>query len=286
MRILMIFIFTTTVFRCLANDSLNSISLNKKWQLEFIGSYNYNYRKTNGKTSDKFPNRPANERSIINQYIDTGNIACYSKNIGILITRKIWKPFSIQIGLIYGRKGYMYARESLIYPYGTFIDSYIKIIPEKMFVIPLKIKFIFPLYMQLIKIGTAVGCDFNFYTRNKYENQNLYIQNDYLANETNGFFGFTPTKKFPDETKLLHEFYAVPFIQYNLGLNIQLKLYKSLFTSVSYNYISQIKYDNSGEYYYKSILINSNNPQYAVGGFSYQIKPYIHSFGIGLGFEF
>jgi len=278
------FILSTILISTLsvsAKDSLNVNTTNKKWQVELTGSYNYNYRRT-GAIIDKLPIRI--ERNVINQYIDTGNIASYTKNIGILISRKIGKNLSIQSGLIYGRKGFMYSRQYSSYNAGySGFGSYIRFIPEKVYTFPLLIKSLFSIYKNKIKIGASIGCNFNIYSnRNKYQDDHFYSHSSYLSDETSGFFGFTPVRKLPPETRLLHEFNGVPFVQYNLGLFVHLKLYKSLFTSLNYYYISQFNYYESKEYYANSSPIN----QYGLGGFSYEIKPYIHSFGLGIGIEF
>jgi hypothetical protein len=110
-----------------ASDNLNVKSFGKNWQLDMVLEVIITtIEKQMAKHQINFPDRPANERSIINQYIDTGNIACYAKNIGILITRKIWKPFSCSNWLVrfMVQEGYMYARDIFnCDQYGTFIDS-------------------------------------------------------------------------------------------------------------------------------------------------------------------
>jgi hypothetical protein len=98
-----ILLFALTSF---AKDSLNLNATNKKWQIEIAGNYNYNYRKL-GAITDAYLVGPKIDRSIINEYLDTGNIACYAKNIGLLISRKLGKVLSFQTGLYYGRRGYM-----------------------------------------------------------------------------------------------------------------------------------------------------------------------------------
>jgi hypothetical protein len=270
-------------FSTFAKDSLSLKPSQNKWQLELLGNYNYNFRKI-GSITDAYITGHKIDRSSINQYLDTGNIACYTKSIGILISRKIWKNLSIQSGLIYGRKGYMYSRQysSFNAGYSNF-GSYIRFIPEQVYTFPLMIKYLFSIYKNKVSIGASIGSNINLYSnQNKYKDANFYQTTSYLSEETSGFFGFTPATKFPGETRLLHEYNTVPFLQYNLGLIIHFKMYKSLFTSFNYNYISQFKYFESKEYYYNSFPFN----QFGLGGFSYEIKPYIHSFGIGLGFEF
>jgi hypothetical protein len=112
-----------------------------------------------------------------------------------------------------------------------------------------------------------------------------------LVDETNGFFGFKPKINLPPQTRLLHENSTSPTVpswQYNIGAFFQVKLYKSTFARLNYNYISQIHYSQSKEYKDGSTLFRPIIPgvPYIVDGFTYEIKPYIHSFGIGLGFEF
>jgi len=265
-----------------AKDSLNLKAINKKWQIEITGNYNYNYRKVGAVTYDGII-----ERSIINEYIDTGNIACYSKNIGLLISRKLGKVLSFQTGTYYGRRGYMYSRQLVSFSNGlqTSTSTYIKFVPEKMVNIPIKVILIIPTLKQKLQIGASFGLDFNFYTkRDNFEDPNFYFYNEsYLEEETNGFFGFTPTRKFPKETKLLHDKstpLTTPYLQYNLGIFIQIKIYKSIFTSIKYNYISQPVYSESQEYYYDSFPL-----QQGKGGFRYEVMPYIHSFGVSVGFD-
>lgn len=280
MRVFILSILILASLSTLAKDSLIVKESKRKWQLELTGSYNYNYRRTRAIT-DNYPNI---DRNIINQYIDSGNIACYTKNIGILITRKIWKNLNIQSGFIYGRKGYMYSRQysSFNAGYSNF-GSYIRFIPEKVYTFPLIINYEHSIYKNKVSIGASSGFNINLFSnRKKYNDANFYQTASYLNEETSGFFGFTSKAKFPDETRLLHEFYTVPFLQYNLGLFIHFKMYKSLFASMNYNYISQFNYSESKEYYTNSFPFN----QFGLGGFSYEIKPYIHSFGVGLGFEF
>jgi hypothetical protein len=262
-----------------ANDSLNLKTTNKKWQIEIAGNYNYNYRKLGTVTYDGII-----ERSIINDYLDTGNIACYTKNIGLLISRKLGKVLSFQTGVYYGRRGYMYSRQLVTFSNGlqALKSTYIKFIPEKMVNIPIKIMLLIPTLKQKLQFGASFGLDFNFYTkRDNSEDPNYYFNNEsYLEEDTKGFFGFTPTRRLPKDTKLLHD-PSTPHLQYNLGVFIQIKLYKSIFTSIKYNYISQPVYSESQEYYYDSFPF-----QQGKGGFRYEVKPYIHSFGIGMGFEF
>jgi hypothetical protein len=281
MRILFLMTLLLVVTSTTAKDTLNVKSSKNKWQIELIGSYNYNYRST-GIVRDVYDLIGSKvEQKDINQYLDTGNIACYTKIAGVLLTRKIWKPINIQLGVLYGRKGYMYARQLRYYNDGLNKGVYINIIPERTITIPVKINAIFTLYKKIIRIGASLGCDVNFYpNRFKYEDIEFSYTKSNLSEETSGIFGFTPVKKFPDNTRLLHEYYTVPRFQYNVGLIIQIKIYKNLFSSINYNYISQFKYVQSGEYYYNSF------PSSPGGGFSYEVKPYIHSFGVGLGFEF
>lgn len=266
-----------------AEDSLNIKSSNKKWQIEILGNYNYNYRKT-GEIKETLILQ--NDRDAINNYIDTGNIACYTKNVGILLSRKIWKPLSFQFGIIYGRKGYMHTRQLVGYSKGKggFSDIYIKAIPEKMIIIPLDINFIVPAFYQKLKFGTSIGIDLNLIANHnkknlrKYGSDYYFSKESYLKEETSGYLGFTPVSKLPQNTKLLHESSAMPLLQYNIGLFVQVGLYKSLFTSIKYSYISQLGFTETNDY---NIYI-----PYVRNQFKYEVKPYIHSFGISLGFEF
>lgn len=265
-----------------AKDSLNLNVINKKWQIEITGNYNYNYREV-GAITDAYLVGPKIERSIIKEYLDTGNIACYTKNIGLLISRKLGKVLSFQTGVYYGRRGYMYSRQLVTFSNGlqALKSTYIKFIPEKMVNIPIKIMLLIPTLKQKLLFGASFGLDFNFYTkRDNIEDPNYYFYNEsYLEEETNGFFGFTPTRRLPKDTKLLHD-QSTPHLQYNLGVFIQINIYKSIFTNIKYNYISQPEYSQSQEYYYDSFPF-----QQGKGGFQYEVMPYIHSFAIGLGFE-
>lgn len=269
-------------------DSLKVKSSNKIWQLELIYFYNYNYRKV-GKINDN----ASYGSDLIHNYLDTGNIACYTNNLGILATRKIWKPISLQTGFIYGRKGYMYSRQVEGYSNGKgrFTDTYIKYIPEKMIIIPVNFNIRFATSNQELKFGLSLGLDFNFYLNRGKETYYYFFNESYLNQETRGFFGFRPAQTMPDKTKLLHDIKTsktVPYLQHNLGVFIQAKLYKSLFVIIKYNYISQPIYTESKEYKDGSTFfrpVNASVP-YLVAGFTYEIKPYIHSFGIGVGFEF
>jgi DNA polymerase III sliding clamp (beta) subunit (PCNA family) len=83
MRKLIFYVILICGFNGFAKDSLIVNNSSKKWQLELTCSYNYNYRKV-GQITDN----ASYGLDIINNYIDTGNVACYSKNVGILITRK------------------------------------------------------------------------------------------------------------------------------------------------------------------------------------------------------
>lgn len=266
-----------------AEDSINVKTSSKKWEMEIIGNYNYNFRKT-GEIKETLILQ--NDRDAINTYLDTGNIACYTKNIGILLSRKIWKPLGFQFGIIYGRKGYMHSRQLVGYSNGKggFADIYIKAIPEKMIIIPLNINFIIPALNRKLKFGASIGIDLNLLAnRNKkkirkYGTDYYYYNESYLKDETSGYMGFTPISKLPSNTKLLHESNAMPLLQYNIGLFVQVRFYKSLFTTIKYNYISQLGYTETNDY---NLYIPNVRNQ-----FKYEIKPFIHSFGIGLGFEF
>jgi hypothetical protein len=275
-----ILLFALTSF---AKDSLNLKTTNKKWQIEIAGNYNYNYRKV-GDITDAYLVGPKIDRSIIKEYLDTGNIACYTKNIGLLISRKLGKVLSFQTGVYYGRRGYMSSRQLVTFSNGlqALKSSYIKFIPEKMVNIPIKVMLIIPTLKQKLQVGASFGLDFNFYTKlnNKEDPDYYFYSESYLGEETNGFFGFTPTRKLPKETKLLHD-KSTPYLQYNLGVFIQIKIYKSIFASIKYNYISQPVYSESQEYYYDTFPL-----QQGKGGFLYEVMPYIHSFGIGLGYSF
>jgi len=279
MRILIINVILICALQAVANDSLNIKSSNKKWQIEILGNYNYNYRKT-GEIKETLILQ--NDRDAINNYIDTGNIACYTKNVGILISRKIWKPLSFQFGIIYGRKGYMHTRQLVAYQNGKggFTGTYIKAIPEKMIIIPLKLNFTIPILNQHLIFGASVGFDFNFGVNNynSKESYYYYFNESYLRYETSGFFGFKPVNRLSPNTKLLHEGGTMPFLQYNLGLFLKVKLFKSWFTCLKYNYISQLRYFETTDYDVYIPKIRNH--------FKYEVKPYIHSFGIGLGFEF
>ena len=274
-----ILLFALTSF---AKDSLNLNATNKKWQIEISGNYNYNYRKL-GAITDAYLIGPKIDRSIINEYLDTGNIACYTKNMGLLISRKLGKVLSFQTGAYYGRRGYMSSRQLVTFSNGlqALKSTYIKFIPEKMVNIPIKIMLIIPTLKQKLQFGASFGLDFNFYTklRNKEDPDYYFYSESYLKEETNGFFGFTPTRKFPKDTKLLHD-QSTPHLQYNLGVFIQIKIYKSIFTCIKYNYISQPVYSESQEYYYDSFPL-----QQGKGGFRYEVMPYIHSFGVSVGFD-
>ena len=87
-------IFLLTTIYTQAKDSLNVKSSIKKWQLEIVGTYNYNYRKTRA-IAETFSLQ--NDRNTINAYLDTGNIACYTKSFGILTSRKIWRSMAITV---------------------------------------------------------------------------------------------------------------------------------------------------------------------------------------------
>ena len=282
MKTILFKIFLLTTIFTQAKDSLNVKSSIKRWQLEIVGTYNYNYRKT-GAIKETFSLQ--NDRNTINAYLDTGNIACYTKSFGILTSRKIWRNFIVQIGLIYGRKGYMYSRQ-LSYNIFSPVNNpkyYIKNIPETMVTIPFNVSKMVFTFKKRISFGLSLGCDLNLLGFSaKYKNKNFYSEESYLGDETSGLLGFSPVKNYPSNTGLLHEVSSsrtVPLLQYNLGVLVQVKIYRSFYATVKYNYLSQLKYSESIEYEYAYIPNTKTN-------FKYEIKPYIHSFGIGLGFEF
>ena len=269
-----------------AKDSLIVKSSSKKWHLELTYSYNYNYRKI-GSISDN----ASYGLDIINNYLDTGNVACYTKNVGILITRKIWKSFGFETGIQYGRKGYMYTRTQNSDYLGNNTNYYIKYIPEKMFGITFNLNSMFSVYKDLVKIGTNMGCIINSIHVFRQNDKNYFIDKSYLADEKKGFFGFKPSTMLPANTRLLHDISTSPTVpnwQYNIGAFVQVNLYKSIFARFRYNYISQTNYSQSKEYKDGSTLFRPVTPgvPYNVDGFTYEVKPYIHSFIIGLGFEF
>ena len=286
MRILILYAIILWSLNGFANDSLIVKSSSNKWQLEFTCSYNYNYRKVVG-----ISDNASYGLDIINNYLDTGNIACYTKNVGILITRKIWKYFGFEAGIHYGRKGYMYSRTQTSDYSGNNSNNFIKYIPEKMFGITFNLNSTFSVYKDLVKIGTNMGCIINSIHVFRENDKNYFFDKSYLADEKKGFFGFKPTTSMPSKTRLLHDISTSPTVpnwQYNIGTFVQVNLYKSIFAKFKYHYISQTNYSKSKEYENGSTLFRPVIPgvPYMVDGFTYEVKPYIHSFIIGLGFDF
>ncbi|HRG60060.1 MAG TPA: hypothetical protein PK323_13985 [Bacteroidia bacterium] len=247
-----------------AQDSLNSIKNKEcKWQLHLNYSYCYNNRNTWLHLNNS--NIP--EKDILN-YIDTAIIPCYTKRTSVLFIGNISRFFAIQFGLNYGRTGYL---SSPIIAENYYGQKYalIKSIPELRTSITAATRINIPIYKNM-KLGLLSGIEIN-----PNSQKNYYDAFYRLKNETKGLWGIKPTKKINGETIVLHGGHGVGFVQFNIGFITQINISKRLYISLGYDYFSQFK---------KGLIIQdrySGNPT-----FSYYLRPYVHSFSIGIGVNF
>lgn len=268
------FVFT---FDSLASDSIvKKKKSTMKWELELICSKTFNNQYTNNvKTSGI----PTNE---VTNYLDTCTISCFTNSLGLILSRIIHKHIKIQGGVIFGRKGTISAPEISAFYTGYGYGLYIKTIPEKILTFPFRLNPNYSFFGDRLTVGILGGFDVNFntYQKPKDSNNNLYFKPEYLKQNSKGFFGFKASKEFPEDTKLLHDQATVSLLHYIIGLNIQIKLFKNVYSELNYNYSSTFSKLEYSEYFYDRINLPYGS------WISYNSIPYMHNLGLGIGIRF
>lgn len=277
MKYLFICIPFILTFDSLASDSLGQKkNSTMKWEFELICAKTFNNQYTKNVKSSGIP---SNE---IANYLDTSAISCYTNSLGLIFARKVNKHFKIQSGVIYGRKGTMSARQISAYYTGYGYGLYIKTIPEKILTIPVRLNPNHSFFNDRLIIGILAGFDVNLntYQKPKDSNNNLYFKPDYLKQNNKGFFGFKASEEFPEDTKLLHEQATVGLLHYIIGINIQIKLFKNVYSELNYNYSSTFSKFEFSEYFYDRLNLPRGS------WISYNSIPYMHNLGLGIGMRF
>jgi hypothetical protein len=262
-RLLLILIIITNL-NVEAQDSLmHSKKKESKWQVQLTYSYCYNNRNTWLHLNNS--NIPV--KDVLN-YIDTAIIPCYTKRTAVQIIGNISPYFSLQFGFNYGRTGYL---SSPIITEDYYGKKYalIESIPELRTSITIATRINIPIG-KYIKLGLLSGIEINPNSQKNYD-QAFYR----LKEETDGLWGFKPTKEIGGETIILHGGHGVRFVQFNIVFTNQITITKRIYISLSYDYFSQFK---------KGLIINdrfSGKPT-----FSYYLRPYTHSLSVGIGVHF
>lgn len=251
---------------CVNIKAQDTLQLNKKkrgnWQMQLTYSYCYNNRNT----WLHLNNSNLTENEVLT-YIDTAIIPCYTKRTAIQIIGNISPYFAMQLGLNYGRTGYMAAPIPLTNSYNGQQYAEIAYIPEPRTSITFGTKINITI-RKFVTLGLLSGIEIN--PNSRYYDTDFY----YLKDETNGIWGINPTKKIDGNTLIIHGGHGIGFIQYNLGLITQINITKRIYTVFGYDYFSQFK---KGQIE-KRISYTQK--------FSYYSRSYTHSFSIGIGLRF
>jgi len=233
------------------------------WQIQLAYSYCYNNRNTWLHLNNS--NIP--EKEVLN-YIDTAIIPCFTKRTAVQIIGNISPYFCLQFGFNYGRTGYL-SSPIITEDYNGKKYALIESIPELRTSITIATRINIPIG-KYIKLGLLSGIEINPNSQKNYD-EAFYR----LKEETDGLWGFKPTKEIGGETIILHGGNGVRFVQFNIGFTNQITITKRMYVSLSYDYFSQFK---------KGLIINdrfSSKPT-----FSYYLRPYTHSFSVGIGVNF
>jgi hypothetical protein len=259
---IILFLIVSTNINIIAQDSLiYSKKKESKWQLQLSYSYCYNNRNTWLHLNNS--NIP--EKDVLN-YIDTAIIPCYTKRTALHIIGNISPYFALQLGINYGRSGYMAAPISKVN--SNTGDQYAEIafIPELRTSITFATRLNIPIG-KYVKLGLLSGIEINPNAQNNF-NHSFY----YLKEETRGIWGVKPAKQVDGNTQIKHASNSSRPAQFNLGLITQIKISKRIYSVIAYDYFSQFK---------KGLIIKdeySGKPT-----FSYYTRSYTHSFNVGIG---
>jgi len=277
MRILILIIICTWFPKNLiAQDSLNSIKKKPKWSLIFAIDNNYNYRyvrKPNFLDYGYPVNYDYTQADL--DYLDTSNIACNMKSIGLKIERSIWKFIAFQSGFVYGRKGYMGCRdvEETTFKTGSIYRLYYTRIPLPTLSIPVGLCLNKTILNNKLIISVNSGMEVNFITK-KFQANDFKMNIGKIKDEKSGFFGFSNLKDVDDNLYYEpHEFGTINSSQYYAGLNIKYLIFKNTFIHLGYSYISEFKFHKTNDRLHSSAYI-------------YEKRSYIQRYGAGIGLCF
>jgi hypothetical protein len=241
-----------------AQDSINDLSKNLTFSIE----NNFNYRYVRVPTGRDMGVEKMN-------YLDTCNVACNMKSFSIKFEQKIWKFIAFQGGLLYGRKGFMGCRDVIADDYGRLILIYTQV-PLKTYTLPLGIIIHRNFFKSRLNVGINSGLELNYITfkeRNSSDGNRRTIKGMQF-----GFFGFDAVNKISNQLSF-QENAPNMSLQYYVGLNLKIIIFKNSFLNLGYAYISDFKFNEVFDDLY-------------VRNYKYERKTYIHRYGGGIGFMF
>jgi hypothetical protein len=124
-------------------------------------------------------------------------------------------------------------------------------------------------FKSRLNVGINSGIELNFIT--SQEGSSSYGRKT-IAEMRYSFLGFAPMRKIDNQLSFQEET-SYRFMQYYIGLNIKIRIFKKAFINLGYNYVSDFKFYKVDD----SLYIRS---------FIYERKSYIHRYGGGIGFMF
>jgi hypothetical protein len=252
-----ILLFISFISKLNAQDTTNDY----QGSITFSVDNNYNYR---------YVRVPSGRDKGIDKmnYLDTCNIACNMKSFNIIFERKIWKFISFQSGLIFGRKGIVGCRDIVADDVGRLILIYTEV-PFKTYTIPIGISINKDFIKSRIILNLNSGFEINLITS---QEQNSSYGRRTIAGIQVGYFGFDALRK-TDNQLSFKEDSRPNVIQFYVGLNFIIKIYKKTFLNLGYNYVSDFKFYEVFDNLY-------------IRNYKYERKSYIHRYGGGIGFMF
>ena len=252
-----ILIFLGISLNLKAQDSINDY----RGSITFSIENNYNYR---------YVRVPTGRDKGIDKmnYLDTCNIACNMKSFSIIFERKIWKFIAFQSGLIYGRKGYMGCRDVIADDLGQLILIYTKV-PFKSYTIPIGINIKKDFIKSRIILNIKSGLELNLISS---QEMNSSYGRRTIEGMQYGYFGFGALQKIDNQLSFQEHAPNIN-LQYYVGLDFKIIIFRNMFLSLRYNYISDFKFYEVYDDLYIRI-------------YKYERKSYIHRYGGGLGFMF
>lgn len=262
-----------TLFLILCKGNVHSTELpaekEDKWQIQFNYDKLYNYRYA--KISENAFLNSLDHSFMLAQaaYIDTGHIATYTNQLGLMIQRKIWKFIHLQTGFTFSRRGYLgtYVKHNQT-PFKT-----IELLPRKVIFFPMFILFSFKIKEKLI-FELGMGVERRIFTISEFLNQDSQ-----LDTHSKGFFGYQldKTRMLDSKTTVINKSAGLSGINYGIVAKVGFKLTKRFDISINGNYSVQPKY----------FKVDTRSSDQSLNySYIYESKPYILGIGTGIAYSF
>jgi len=238
---------------------------NKKkiWNIQatYAKLYNYRYARTSA-NSYLGPELMA--------YLDTGNIACYTNSIGVLVQRNLWKFIYLQTGLSFSRRGYLDSYVLSDFPPYKILPK----IPWKVISIPITI-YVIHNFKNSLQIGAGLG-----FEESLYYNIRNYDRKISLKENSNGFFGYRWNKN-----RLLDPNTLIDVANEGFGLRVDWILQTQIGFPIFRNIAVLFRLSYSSWFRFNEVTRYGGDPTLNMS-YTYEMKSYFISSSVSLSYSF